>query len=125
MRFSAWVLVAALVLLLAPVASANSWWCSPEYQSCTDGDGDGGSGTGTSGGSGLRSGTVVYGGHYAACAAVGASGGRCWECVWNPTKRTHVCGGVYHDAYCECSETVSNYVITNCSTYGNCIYNPA
>ena len=94
-------------------------YCPPEYQSCE------GSGTpgGTWGGSstGQRDGYKEYGARYDSCRVL-FSPGRCWECVFNPTRQTEVCGGVRHDGSCGCGERYSNYIVVECQNYGLCLY---
>lgn len=113
------MILAAILLLAAPSAFAStSSWCSPEYATCTEDSKDG---TGTvPGGGNLRDGSRTYGAHYASCTAIYPA--RCLECSRNPRNNAPQCGYVNHDAHCECTETVRNYIVTACDTYGWCTY---
>lgn len=118
------ILTALVVLLLfglwtQPAAAVA--YCPPEYQSCE------GSGTpgGTWGGGDPtipRDGYKQYGYPYTRCSTGPNMVARCWECVWNPNKRTETCGGVLHTASCACFEQYSNYIVIDCWGSGSCQY---
>jgi hypothetical protein len=113
------MILGAILMFMAPSALASSSsWCSPEYSTCSD-EPKGGTDSVSSGGN-LRDGTRVFGSHYVQCSANYPT--RCLECHRDPVTYAPKCGLVNHDAHCECTETVRNYITTDCGTYGWCSY---
>ncbi|HVG25407.1 MAG TPA: hypothetical protein VND45_14715 [Thermoanaerobaculia bacterium] len=96
-------------------------YCPPEYNSCD--------GAGTPGGTwrggdptATRDGIRQHGTPYSQCVTGPNMVARCWECGWNPDKRTETCFGVLHTASCACYERYSNYIVSECWTSGSCEY---
>jgi hypothetical protein len=125
MNRSAAIASFVLVLLLAvawaePAAAVG--YCPPEYRSC-EGAGTPG-GTWGNGGdpTAMRDGIRQHGTPYTECVTGANMVARCWECAYNPDKRTDTCAGVRHTASCACYERISNYIIEECWTSGSCEY---
>lgn len=125
MKVTAFSLSLVLLVLVWTEPAAAVAYCPPEYQSCEGAGTPGGTWGGGSSTGGPRDGFKPYGHPYERCAASGGSAAsRCWECVWDPNKRTDVCAGVRHTWACGCTEQYSNYIVIDCKTYGYCEYHP-